>query len=59
MMFLIPGISYNVLPAHQNSIHPSELSLDAGPSVMSLALCHPPSNFPFPVELIALLSMLL
>lgn len=35
------------LPAHQNSIHPSELSSDAGPSVLSLALCPtPPVSHP-------------
>ena len=50
MTFLLPGISYNVLPAHQNSIHPSELSSDAGPSVMSLALCHSP-QLPIPCRI--------
>ena len=46
----LPGISYNVLPAHQNSIHPSEHSSDAGPSVMSLALCHSP-QLPIPCRI--------
>ena len=39
-MFLLPGMSCHVLWAYQNSIHPSELSSDAGPSVKPLALCH-------------------